>query len=80
MPLSPTHDNTHVVVFPSTLMASALLTAYDVSSYEDLADASLGHVGRYALALFTAITNLLANSAHMATAVKLLHSDMELCK
>eukprot|EP00038_Savillea_parva_P017443 m.20292 g.20292 ORF g.20292 m.20292 type:complete len:483 (+) comp3778_c0_seq1:139-1587(+) len=52
--------------------------AYDVSSYEDLADASLGHVGRYALALFTAITNLLANSAHMATAVKLLHSDMEL--
>lgn len=50
-----------------------------MSSYEALAEASLGPAGKYTLAFFTAVTNLLANSAHMKTAVLMLNDQLTLC-
>jgi hypothetical protein len=69
------HSCTHTLDYSLT---HTLIHRYGVYTYEETAMMSLGSFGKYTLAMFTAITNLLANSAHMKTAVQLLHDEMEL--
>jgi len=48
-----------------------------VHSYEELTERVLGKPGAFLLALFTAVTTFLGNSAHMKTVVEILGTIME---